>query len=975
MNAPNDSRLITGMVHLEYGGPAGDRTLRVYRKGFGGVTTWIGEVGTAADGRYRLELPGQDGSGPLNLELRMLQRDRTEVVLTDTLFDVRPGDVINLVAPASVQPPAPEHGQLLADTERHVAGQSLGTARQTADQPDLTLLQENTGWDARLVALAATAEHVAADTGLPAPAAYAMVRAGLPHDPAGLAGVAPASVARALNHAATAGIVELTEAARQQAVAAFAGFARSHRLAATAPGTLSSQRDMLAAAELSEKQAAAFDDIEATVAHTGGTTDDLWAAAAKADLPVNRLKLVGKLGRLTLNNALLTERLVRALKGNDLGPALVSQGLHQPRAWEKAVRAAADSAEVAVDDLIPPAFTGQTSDVRLAAYAADMARKVRISFPTNVVAAAVATGRLTLPGTDGTVRRHTAAVLDRAAALDLQLGRTPVSAMLREHGSALLDGIPADQRDAVTDTVRTLHRVYQITPTDEAMASLLDDDLRSAYDVTAMPLRTFLARHGERFASTAEATRTYAKAQQVSSASLTTVHRGPAARRLPAGVRAVRSGDRGPPGRPRPTDRALPDHGAAVRHARTTARATTAARCSARPPTWWICCISSTHRPTVAADAGTAPYPASPGVAGLRISGHRHPHGTGTDFAVPGADRRRRPAADLREHQHRDAVPRRGQRDPRVLRGTRAAGARRGARHRRRVVRGPAGRAAVPDPEAYDILRRADYPMVVPFDLWLETVRRLLDHFGTPLWQVLDAFRRTDELYPARAQPLRAGRRGDRAAGPVPRRVRPADRPDPEPHWHERYGYPAGRRGAGAGRAVQRQDARPAPRRDLPGTARPGDEPASSTRGWPPSPCCRSSGSASPTCCAIRARRATRRSAPDEQAAFEAALAPIGGPAALAPTCGHRRPRARCWCWPTRTRGCGFETTILQYADGTTGRPDRLPDPELPGPAVAPARLVAHRDRPRAAGLPAHRPGPAHRRDARAAPWPAPCSA
>ena len=51
-------------------------------------------------------------------------------------------------------------------------------------------------------------------------------------------------------------------------------------------------------------------------------------------------------------------------------------------------------------------------------------------------------------------------------------------------------------------------------------------------------------------------------------------------------------------------------------------------------------------------------------------------------------------------------------------------------------------------PAAYDILRAAVYPLALPFDLWLETVRRLLDHFDSPLWQVLDAFRPTDALYP-----------------------------------------------------------------------------------------------------------------------------------------------------------------------------------------------------------------------------------
>ena len=95
------------------------------------------------------------------------------------------------MAPISVRPLAAEHRRLLADVDPHLRG--LGSARpgRPAEQPDLTLLQEATGWDARLVALAASADHVtAADRGA-ATAAYALLRGGLPGDPAGLAGVEP----------------------------------------------------------------------------------------------------------------------------------------------------------------------------------------------------------------------------------------------------------------------------------------------------------------------------------------------------------------------------------------------------------------------------------------------------------------------------------------------------------------------------------------------------------------------------------------------------------------------------------------------------------------------------------------------------------------------------------------------------------------------------------------------------------------
>ena len=49
--------------------------------------------------------------------------------------------------------------------------------------------------------------------------------------------------------------------------------------------------------------------------------------------------------------------------------------------------------------------------------------------------------------------------------------------------------------------------------------------------------------------------------------------------------------------------------------------------------------------------------------------------------------------------------------------------------------------------EAYEKLAAARYPLSLPFDLWLEMVRRFCEHFDTPVWQVLEVFRPTDELF------------------------------------------------------------------------------------------------------------------------------------------------------------------------------------------------------------------------------------
>ena len=49
-------------------------------------------------------------------------------------------------------------------------------------------------------------------------------------------------------------------------------------------------------------------------------------------------------------------------------------------------------------------------------------------------------------------------------------------------------------------------------------------------------------------------------------------------------------------------------------------------------------------------------------------------------------------------------------------------------------------------PKAYDVLNKSIYPLTLPFDLWLETVRQFFNYFQVPLWQVLDTLRPDDDL-------------------------------------------------------------------------------------------------------------------------------------------------------------------------------------------------------------------------------------
>lgn len=58
---------------------------------------------------------------------------------------------------------------------------------------------------------------------------------------------------------------------------------------------------------------------------------------------------------------------------------------------------------------------------------------------------------------------------------------------------------------------------------------------------------------------------------------------------------------------------------------------------------------------------------------------------------------------------------------------------------------------------AYDTLRSARYPLNLPFDMWLETVRKFCDYFETPLHRVLEVIRPDDDLFALVEKPTNVG--------------------------------------------------------------------------------------------------------------------------------------------------------------------------------------------------------------------------
>ena len=236
---------LKGNLVFDHGLPAAGIITRLYTIGFAGQDTKIGEFRTDPQGNYAFNYQYPAGQSP-SIQVRVLDPQNNEVTISTTKFNAQNQEVLNLTVPARVQPLAAEYQRLAADMVQHLDGiNRLGQAQENAQRQDLTLVNRTTNWDARLLALAATAAQQTATTGMGQDVLYALYRVGLPTDADHLAMVPSATVEQALLKASKAGIVSMNTDQIKAASTAFGNFAIKTRLAATGPGAVSKFNDFL----------------------------------------------------------------------------------------------------------------------------------------------------------------------------------------------------------------------------------------------------------------------------------------------------------------------------------------------------------------------------------------------------------------------------------------------------------------------------------------------------------------------------------------------------------------------------------------------------------------------------------------------------------------------------------------------------------------------------------------------------------
>ncbi|WNM37568.1 neuraminidase-like domain-containing protein [Micromonospora halotolerans] len=733
---------VEGRLRTELAGPASGAQVRLYLHLPNGRAVSIGEAQADPDGYFRIDYDVTPEPGTA-IDLRAVTPDGTEVPLTTPRPTAGRYETLNLVVPAPVTPVADELDRVTTDVERAVGGfgplaralgenarggeravggfghlaRALGENARGGDDM-LAAAHLATGWDARLLALGAAAERLATTTGLDRRGVYALVRQGLPTGAAELSAVPEETVRAALDRAAETGLATVDAAAFLEN---FAEFAQRTRWASRPAGALSSYGEFLDATGLDAGKKAAFD--RAVVAHVNDP-EALWAEARAAgidDAQLADLRLQGKLALLTTQNqplsAVLLGRLPAGENGRELRQ-LVAADLHRPEPWRELLNEAANGGELAA--VIPPAFRdGRSVEEAADRYAADLARHVRLAFPTSVVRSEVAAGRLSLGDGLAHLTAPLTEVIGRAEDRGFSFSRTPLGPFLREHGEALTAGLDGPVAEAVTAQLQRLQRLYQITPSNGALATLARLGVRAAGELAMLDKREYVERYGKELPDPQEMELVFRRAVQVAATTYSFYGIAKDAGGLQTTVTAT------PEPRRSQTLESLIRRFPTVEELFGSQDFCDCPECRSvlGPAAYLVDLLHFLDRP---GPGGVNPFD----VLTTRRPDLQHLPLTceNTNTTLPMLDAANGIMEYLVAHDRLDAG---------AVQDTGPA-----------VTEDLLAEPQYLLPAAYDRLRSATYPMTLPFDLWHETVRGFLDRVEVTPGELLDALRRTDELLP-----------------------------------------------------------------------------------------------------------------------------------------------------------------------------------------------------------------------------------
>ncbi len=525
--------VVSGVVSSPDSASVGGLNVQLVDKNVGADVP-LGTTTTNSQGKYQLSVV----LSPASLQKRQktapdlqarVSAGQTFLAASTVQYNAAHTLTLDVALPTNATALSSEYETLTAALKVNYTGQ-LGDLQENASQQDVTFLANKTGWDARAVALAALADQfsrnqpaststspasavsavstetpVTANAKTPATGGirpefyYALFRAGLPANANGLYQASPQTVGAIWKQAIAQGVIPSALASDVDgAVQTFQTLSAGQILSAPPPVGISTLQELLQTRftdqATQQQQAQQFADLYTA------NQDNLpafWSAVEGAfgSTLTQQLQLDGQISYLTLNNAPLMGQLYSANRITSAAD-LVTGGYYLAAKWAQLVQGN-----------IPSQIPG-TGQEQLTNYTELLAAQVRLSFPTAVVGDMVNGGVLPIPGdADGTVRTAVTSFL--GANQGFEIGMEPVERFLARNNLTGTISAPAVAQ------IKRLQRVYQITPNDQAMTVLLQNNLDSAYEITRYDAAAFVRNFADAMGGETVASQTYVQAQMV----------------------------------------------------------------------------------------------------------------------------------------------------------------------------------------------------------------------------------------------------------------------------------------------------------------------------------------------------------------------------------------------------------------------------------------------------------------------------
>ena len=505
---------VEGKVASRVSADVGGLRVVIVDRGVGGDVP-LAETHTAEGGAYQVTFSDSEvrrrGKAQPDLQARVFAGD-VFLGTSDVHYNATQHETLNVLLEDKVASALRSEHELLTSVLASQFTGKLRDLKETDEQQDITYLANKTGWDARAVALAALSDQFSQQGGIPASFFYALFRAGLPANEDTLYHTDAKTLETVWKKAAEQGVIP-TNSAEQipHLIGQFQALSAQKLLTGPASVGVSSFQQMLAASLLDVTQQKRF--AELYTVHRNDMPRFWDAVGVEFGKAATRLQVDGKLGFLTINNVSLMNRIHTMAGGNGLSDPLqlAQMGYHRAEAWSKLLTA---------DISIPKEIPGDTSEEKRGRYAGYLAAQVRLSYPTAAVAYMVKYGDPPLTGAAKGVSDDVHAFLTEHQG-KFEIGVHPVDQYIARN--------KLDVPEETKIQIRRVQRVYQITPSDQAMIGLMThgtngtngtNGIDAAYHVVRYEKEVFVQAFAQELGGEESAAQTYDKSVQVHNAVL-----------------------------------------------------------------------------------------------------------------------------------------------------------------------------------------------------------------------------------------------------------------------------------------------------------------------------------------------------------------------------------------------------------------------------------------------------------------------